>query len=181
MTAKNIQIKVRQSALRFAPCQKRPVSKCRVKKKDFALFPRVNYLRLLFSVAYMLVSASTNAHHDVSSDIDLDAPIEIVGQVVGVEWESPHATLQIEIERATGANQVWLVQVDSPRELVERAFSSNTVSNLNFVAVVMYLSLSNSCDDECFGYGLSLTDPAGNTYTLSSEISSMLTELKVGD
>ena len=101
--------------------------------------------------------------------------------MIGLDWTLPHSVLHIEIQRATGENQVWLVQLDSPRDLLERAFSRATASKLNRVAVVMYLSSDNSCEDECFGYGLSLTDPIGNTYTLSRDIASMLTELKSGN
>ncbi len=151
------------------------------KRKGLTLFYKTSNLKLLFLSVFFLVSTNTKAHHDVLADIDLGAPIELVGQVAGVEWENPHAVLHIEIQRATGPNQLWLVQLDSPHDLLGQLFTRNTINNLNWVAVVMYLSLSNSCEDECFGYGLSLTDPMGNSYTLSREIASALTELKFGN
>ncbi|MEQ8954209.1 MAG: DUF6152 family protein [Gammaproteobacteria bacterium] len=113
-------------------------------------------------------------HHDVSGDMDIAAPVEIVGQLLEVEWGSPHSTLRVEVERAGAANQVWRIQADSTTVLANRAFNVRALSGLEMVAVIAFPSTGSSCGDVCSAYGLSLRDPNNNSYTLSGDISDRL-------
>ena len=111
------------------------------------------------------------AHHDVSGDVDFAAPVEIVGRLVDVDWGNPHSVLHIEVERDSGANQVWLVEADNATQLAGRAFNAGTAIDLDVVSVIAFPSRSGSCVDQCGAYGLSLRDPDNNSYTLNRELS----------
>jgi len=128
-----------------------------------------------------LAGTGALAHHDIADDIDINAPIEIVGQFVGVDWGSQHTVFHIAIERSDAPSQLWHVQADSTSLLSRNGFTNSTAVGLNTVAVVMYLSRSSACENECQGYGLSLTDPKGNSYTLRRDITAMLNNLRSGN
>jgi len=122
-----------------------------------------------------LVGAGASAHHDVLSDIDIGAPVEVTGQVERLDWQSPHSILTLRLTRQGQADQVWTVQLDSPGGLAENAFGERAVHADDWVRVLLYPSLQDDCSDNCFGYGLSLTTEAGNTYTLRRDVRTALT------
>ena len=128
------------------------------------------------TAAALLAGVGATAHHDVLTDIDLNAPVEVTGQVERVDWGNPHSILILRLPRGGQVDQVWTVQLDGTGALSESAFSEPAVATQEWVRVLLYPSLQDDCGDICFGYGLSLTTESGNTYTLRQDIRAALTD-----
>ena len=107
--------------------------------------------------------------------------MQVVGQLVDVEWRSPHVILHLELEQTPESVQRWQVEIDSPQLLQSRGINRSAFNGLNVVAIILYPSMRQACTDDCHAYGLSLTEPRGNSYTLRRDISDWLTVLKRGN
>ncbi|MEX0964531.1 MAG: DUF6152 family protein [Pseudohongiellaceae bacterium] len=128
-----------------------------------------------------LKTSVSAAHHEVSEDIDLSAPQEVIGKVAFVEWTNPHVTVHVLTDDLPGAQKYWLIQADSPSALLSRGISRATLEDTDPIAVTQYASNINSCTTTCVSYGLSFTDSSGNVQILSAEIAALLSELRFGN
>ncbi len=134
---------------------------------------------VLILLLAMHVSAS-HAHHDISSDMDLAAPTQIIGQITAINWGEPHSTLQLQLQlqRDGLPVQEWLIQMDSISDLAEVDFSAGEFQVGEWVAVILFVAQGTSCNDRCIGYGLSLTDEDNNSYTISQEVYRLFVEFR---
>ena len=68
----------------------------------------------------VLLAALTplRAHHSVTADYDLNAPIAIHGRLARIEWTNPHAFLYIDITTENGTVETWQIEAAAPRFLV---------------------------------------------------------------
>ncbi len=65
--------------------------------------------------AFTVQSGSVIAHHAFSAQYDADAPVQLTGVVVKVDWLNPHAYFYIDVEDpATGAVTTWACELGSP-------------------------------------------------------------------
>lgn len=126
----------------------------------------------------LLVSPLASAHHDVLSEIDLNAPIEIVGQVQSLQLSAPHAVLRVAGKDTRGADQIWVIQLDHPDTLKSMGFTALSVQQDEWVAVIAFPVRGTSCTDECSAYGLTLSDTDNNDFSLNSQISAELMRVK---
>jgi hypothetical protein len=79
-------------------------------RKTFAM-KFVSILLLAFTVQ----SGSVFAHHAFSAQYDADAPVQLTGVVVKVDWLNPHAYFYIDVEDpATGEITTWACELGSP-------------------------------------------------------------------
>jgi hypothetical protein len=77
-----------------------------------------------------LTHASADAHHAFGAEFDADAPLQIEGRVVRLEWVNPHSWIHLAVERMVirGENvvpedpsqEVWMVEGGTPNVLVRR-------------------------------------------------------------
>ena len=84
----------------------------------------------LIAVAMVAWSAPAGAHHAFGAEFDADAPLQIEGQVVRLEWVNPHSWIHIAVhsmvlggETITPADpeaEVWMVEGGTPNVLVRR-------------------------------------------------------------
>jgi len=76
------------------------------------------------------VTAPLVAHHAFGAEFDADAPLQIEGEVVRLEWVNPHSWIHIAVHRMvmggetivppTPAAEVWMVEGGTPNVLVRR-------------------------------------------------------------
>ncbi len=70
------------------------------------------------------------AHHAFGAEFDADAPLQIQGEVVRLEWVNPHSWIHIavhsmvlngqEVVPANPQSEVWMVEGGTPNVLVRR-------------------------------------------------------------
>ena len=76
---------------------------------------------LAFGAPALLVNAApAGAHHAFGAEFDADAPLQLRGKIVKLEWVNPHSWIHIEVEEADGSKVVWMIEGGTPNVLVRR-------------------------------------------------------------
>jgi hypothetical protein len=78
----------------------------------------------------MLSYSPAEAHHAFGAEFDAEAPMQIEGTVVRLEWVNPHSWIHIAVTRmvregeevipADPSQEVWMVEGGTPNVLVRR-------------------------------------------------------------
>lgn len=131
---------------------------------------------LTLSLLVTLVSPVARAHHDLLDEIDLNAPVEIIGQVQSLQMTSPHAVLRLAGKDTSGADQIWVIQLADPEQLKALGFSALSVKRGEWVAVIAFPVKGAGCSNECNAYGLTLSDSDNNDFSLNAQINAGLIE-----
>ncbi len=64
-----------------------------------------------------LVGQSARSHHSTALQFDMTTEIEIVGNIVEMEWRNPHSWLHVEVENEAGDIETWRVEFGSANGL----------------------------------------------------------------
>ena len=75
--------------------------------------------RWLAAAAILLVFAAVplQAHHSLSAEYDISAPIELHGTVTRVDWINPHIFIHLDVKGPDGTHETWQVETNSPSTL----------------------------------------------------------------
>ncbi len=80
--------------------------------------PTVFGRMVLVMLALGCVQAS--GHHAFGGEFDANRPVLLRGKVVKVEWVNPHAWIHVEVTKADGTKEEWMVEGGSPNSLLRR-------------------------------------------------------------
>ena len=72
------------------------------------------------AVALLVCAIPAVAHHAFGAEFDADAPIQLKGKIVRLEWVNPHTWIHLEIETEDGGTEIWMVEGGTPNVLVRR-------------------------------------------------------------
>ncbi len=108
------------------------------------------------------------AHHAFSAEFDANAPINVIGKVVKVEWINPHAWVHVEMERDDGAKLVWELEAGTPNTLLRRGLTKTLLVPGTAVTVRGYQSKDRLCDPTCKGSGRDITFADGRKLFMGS-------------
>ena len=82
----------------------------------------------LFALFLLLSSAaSVVAHHAFAAEFDATKPFKIKGTVVKMEWINPHTWLHLDVKRADGKTDRWMIEGGPPNALYRRGFSKTSL------------------------------------------------------
>ena len=82
---------------------------------------------VLGALAALLTSAlPAAAHHAFGAEFDANRPVLLKGKIVKVEWVNPHTWIHVEITKADGTKEVWMVEGGSPNSLLRRGATKNS-------------------------------------------------------
>src|SRR6266478_8375602 len=84
------------------------------------------YLAVLVVALLLAVSMPSIAHHAFGSEFDPNRPVLLKGKIVKVEWVNPHTWIHVEITKADGTKEVWMVEGGSPNSLLRRGATKNS-------------------------------------------------------
>lgn len=73
-------------------------------------------------------SARVWAHHAFSAEFDANKPISLKGKVVKVEWVNPHAWIHLEVVKADGAKETWMIEGGTPNTLARRGVTRQSLT-----------------------------------------------------
>jgi hypothetical protein len=96
------------------------------------------------AVALFTVLEPAVAHHAFGSEFDANAPILLKGKIVKIEWVNPHTWIHVEIVKADGAKEVWMIEGGSPNTLLRRGANKNTFPEGTEVVVDGYQARDHS-------------------------------------
>jgi hypothetical protein len=84
-----------------------------------------------------LAYAPATAHHAFGAEFDADAPLQIEGRVVRLEWVNPHSWIHLAVDRMVlmgeevvpedPSQEVWMVEGGTPNVLVRRGLRRECV------------------------------------------------------
>ena len=87
-------------------------------------------LGVLTVVGVMLAAVPLPAHHALAAQYDLDAPVDITGTLVKVQFINPHSMLHLEVTNADGTKTPWVFQTTNAGTLRTRGLARSGPGSL---------------------------------------------------
>src|SRR5215207_2719557 len=90
---------------------------------------RTRHATLLFAAVAGIAwgTPQTSAHHAFAAEFDATRPIKLKGTVVKMEWINPHTWLHLEVKRADGKTERWMIEGGPPNALYRRGFNKDSL------------------------------------------------------
>jgi len=122
--------------------------------------------RFVVAAALGLVLAAVPvwAHHAFNSEFDANKPVKLKGVVTKMEWINPHAWMHIDVKKADGTVEKWMVETGTPNTLLRRGLTKNSLLAGTEVLVDGY----QAKDGGLRVNGRDVTLPSGQTLFLGS-------------
>ena len=80
------------------------------------------YFKSLLTIAALLSSGVTLAHHSFSAEYDGDKPISLTGKVTEMKWSNPHGWIYLDVTDATGKTVNWALETSAANGLIRRGW-----------------------------------------------------------
>jgi len=78
-------------------------------------------------VALMLHAVPVSGHHAFAAEFDAKKPIKLKGTVTRTEWINPHAWIHLDVKKADGKVEKWMIEGGPPNALFRRGFTRNSL------------------------------------------------------
>ncbi len=72
------------------------------------------------ALALLVYAAPAVAHHAFDQEFDRDAPMQLTGPIVRLEWVNPHTQIHVQVTNPDGSTDVWMVEGTAPNVLQRR-------------------------------------------------------------
>jgi hypothetical protein len=105
-----------------------------------------------------------SAHHAFSSEFDAKRPVKFEGTVTKMAWINPHAWIYMDVMKADGTTEEWMVEAGTPNTLLRRGFTKASLMPGTKIRVDGY----QSKDGALRVNGRDLTLPDGRTLFLGT-------------
>src|SRR5262249_34060617 len=125
---------------------------------------RTNFMGLIVSVALPL-ALNLEAHHAFGGEFDANRPVLLKGKVTKVEWVNPHSWIHVEVTKADGTKEEWMVEGGSPNSLLRRGVTRDSLPAGTEVVVDGYQSRDHTL---LRANGRNVTFPDGRKLFLGS-------------
>jgi hypothetical protein len=111
-----------------------------------------------------LTAAPVVAHHAFNSEFDAKRPVKFKGTVTKMVWVNPHAWIYVEVKKADGSVDEWMVEAGTPNTLLRRGLTRQALPVGTEITVDGY----QSKDGSLRANGRDLTLPNGQTLFIGS-------------
>jgi hypothetical protein len=118
-------------------------------------------------LVFYLYSLNILSHHAFTAEFDANAPINITGKVLKVEWINPHAWVHVEVEDK-GKRTVWMVEGGTPNTLIRNGITKDSIKPGTVIVVRGYQSKGKLCLPRCIANGRDVTFPDGRKVFMGS-------------
>jgi hypothetical protein len=104
------------------------------------------------------------AHHAFNAEFDPKRPVKFKGTVTKMVWVNPHAWIYIDVKKADGSVDEWMVEAGTPNTLLRRGFTKQALQPGTEITVDGY----QSKDGSLRANGRDVTLPNGQTLFIGS-------------
>lgn len=125
---------------------------------------RRQLLVLVTGVGLLLSGRAAIAHHAFSAEFDANAPISLKGTVVKTEWINPHAWIHVQVKKADGSSETWMIEGGTPNTLMRRGITKDSLPVGTELVVTGY----QAKDGSTRANGRDITYPDGRKLFLGS-------------
>ncbi len=112
---------------------------------------------ILLTAAAVWSAGQACAHHAFGGEFDANRPVLLKGKIVKVEWVNPHSWVHVEVTKADGGKEVWMVEGGSPNSLLRRGVTRDSIKVGTEVIVDGYQSRDHTLL-RANGRNITLTD-----------------------
>ena len=120
-------------------------------------------------ISFSILSLNISSHHAFTAEFDANAPINITGKVLKVEWINPHAWVHVEVEEK-GKKTTWMVEGGTPNTLIRNGINKESIKPGTVIVVRGYQSKGKLCLPRCIANGRDVTFPDGRKVFISSSV-----------
>jgi hypothetical protein len=112
----------------------------------------------------VLTAKPVVAHHAFNAEFDAKRPVKFKGTVTKMVWVNPHAWIYIDVKKADGSVEEWMVEAGTPNTLLRRGFTKESLQPGTEITVDGY----QSKDGSLRANGRDVTLPNGQTLFLGT-------------
>ena len=85
-------------------------------------------MALITGALLLLVSgAALSAHHSFAAEFDANQPVQLRGTVVKVEWINPHTWIHLDVKKADGSTERWMIEGGTPNTLLRQGLTKEAL------------------------------------------------------
>ena len=111
-----------------------------------------------------LTTAPLVAHHAFNAEFDAKRPVKFKGTVTKMVWVNPHAWIYVDVKKADGSVEEWMVEAGTPNTLLRRGLTRQALPVGTEITVDGYQSKDGSLRMN----GRDVTLPNGQTLFIGS-------------
>ena len=67
------------------------------------------------------------AHHSFATEFDADKPIQLKGTVTRMDWINPHTWIYVDVKKADGTVEKWMIEGGAPNAMFRRGFKKDSL------------------------------------------------------
>jgi len=112
----------------------------------------------------VMTAKTVVAHHAFNAEFDAKRPVKFKGTVTKMVWVNPHAWIYVDVKKADGSVEEWMVEAGTPNTLFRRGFTRQSLLAGTEVTVDGYQSKDGSLRMN----GRDVTLPNGQTLFIGS-------------
>jgi hypothetical protein len=86
-----------------------------------------NMLAVLVGALAAFAAGQTSAHHAFAAEFDANSPIELRGTIAKVEMINPHSWIHLDVKKADGTVERWMIEGGPPNALFRRGFTTKSL------------------------------------------------------
>ena len=127
---------------------------------------RTTLCAAVVSLGLLLTAGATplSAHHAFASEFDANRHVKFSGTVTKMMWVNPHAWIYVDVKKADGSVEEWMVEAGTPNTLLRRGLTRQSLPVGTEITVDGY----QSKDGSLRANGRDVTLPNGQTLFIGS-------------
>ena len=125
---------------------------------------RTNLAMLLAGLGIVIAAVPVSAHHAFAAEFDASKPIKLRGTITKMEWINPHTWIHIDVKKANGGVERWMIEGGPPNALYRRGFTKDSLP----LGIEILVEGFRAKDGSLRGNGRDLTFPDGRKLFLGS-------------